>query len=41
MIEKKSATLKKCVVCGEDLEMLLPYGQVFGMDRHPKMCGYM
>lgn len=37
-MEKKSATIKKCEVCGEDLEMLFPNGPVFGMDCHPRMC---
>lgn len=41
MMEKKSATIKKCGVCGEDLEMLFPNGPVFGMDRHPRMCECM
>lgn len=40
-MEKKSATLRKCKVCGEDLEMLFPNGPVFGMDRHPRMCACM
>ncbi len=40
-MEKKSATIKKCEVCGEDLEMLFPNGPVFGMDRHPRMCKCM
>lgn len=41
MMVKKSATIKKCEVCGDDLEMLFPNGPVFGIDRHPRMCKCM